>query len=42
MLGLLVDEICGTVMGFGDCLEGMETTKLSTNGGSEQLHLAKV
>ena len=42
MLGLLIDEIGGNVMGFGDCLDGMETTELSTNGGSKQLHLAKV
>ena len=29
-------------MGFGDWMDGMETTELSTNGGSKQLHLAKV
>ena len=42
MLSLWVDEIGGNVMGFGDWMDGMETTELSTNGGSKQLHLAKV
>ena len=42
MLSLWVDEIGGTVMGFGDWMDGMETRDLSTNEESEQLHLAKV